>query len=50
MQLIFVISKGRAEGVVRPEEVEDILKCFEVGQRSGVQQGIKQFDRYTQSL
>ncbi len=45
MQMIFVISQGRADGVVRPEEVEDVLKRFEVDQRSSVHRDIKQFVR-----
>jgi hypothetical protein len=47
MQMIFVISQARADGVVKPEEVEDVLKRFDADQRSGVHQDIKQFVRQT---
>jgi hypothetical protein len=45
MQMIFVISQARADGVVKPEEVEDVLKRFEADQRIGVHQDIKAFVR-----
>jgi len=45
MQMIFVISQARADGVVKPEEVEDVLKRFETNQRIDVHQDIKQFVR-----
>ncbi len=47
MQMIFVISQGRADGVVTPKEVEDVLKSFEDDQRSSVHRDIKQFVRQT---
>ena len=45
MQMIFVISQARADGVVKPEEVEDVLKRFAADQRIGVHQDIKEFVR-----
>ena len=45
MQMIFIISQGREDGVVKPEEVEDVLKDFEANQRSKVHQDIKKFVR-----
>ena len=43
MEMIFIISESRADGVVTPREVEDILKHFEADRRNNVHQDIKQF-------
>jgi len=40
MQIIFVISEARPDGVVKLEEVEDILNRFEANQCNDVQQEI----------
>ena len=45
MQMIFIISEGRADGVVKPEEVENVLKDFGADQRSRVHREIKKFVR-----
>ena len=45
MQMIFIISEGRADGVVKPEEVESVLKDFGANQRSRVHREIKKFVR-----
>jgi len=45
MQMIFVISEKRVNGVVKPEEVEDVLKDFEANQRSDIHRVIRQFVR-----
>jgi len=45
MQMIFIISQGRADGVVTREEVEGVLKDFEANQRSRVHQEIRKFVR-----
>jgi len=45
MQMIFIISQGRADGVVTREEVEGVLKDFETNQRSRVHQDIRKFVR-----
>jgi hypothetical protein len=45
MQMIFIISQGRADGVVTREEVEDVLKDFEANQRSRVHRDIRKFVR-----
>ena len=47
MQMIFVISEARSDGVVKPEEVEDVLKRFEANKCNDVHQEIKQFIRET---
>jgi hypothetical protein len=43
MQMIFVISEARPDGVVKPEEVEDVLNRFEANQCNDVHQEIVQF-------
>ena len=43
MQMIFVISESRADGVVKPEEVEDVLNHFEAEWCSSVHRNIRQF-------
>jgi len=43
MQMIFVISESRADGVVKPEEVDDVLNRFEAARRNDVHQDIKEF-------
>ena len=43
MEMIFVISESRVDGVVTSREVEDILKRFEADRCNGVHQDIKQF-------
>ena len=43
MQMIFIISQGRADGVVTREEVEGILKDFEANHRSRVHRDIRKF-------
>lgn len=43
MQMIFIISESRADGVVKPEEADDVLKHFEAVQRNDVHQDIKGF-------
>jgi hypothetical protein len=45
MQMIFKISEGRADGVVKPEEVEGVLKDFGDNQRSRVHREIRKFVR-----
>ena len=45
MQMIFIISQGRADGVVTREEVEGVLKDFEANQRSNVHRDIRKFVR-----
>ena len=45
MQMIFIISQGRVDGVVTREEVEGVLKEFEANQRSRVHQDIRKFVR-----
>ena len=45
MQMIFVISEARPDGVVKPEEVEDVLNRFEANQCNDVHQEIRQFTR-----
>ena len=39
MQVIFIISQGRADGVVTRDEVEGVLKDFETNRRSKVHIG-----------
>ena len=43
MQMIFVISERRENGVVKPKEVEGVLKEFEDNQRRRVHREIRQF-------
>ena len=43
MQMIFIISERRENGVVTPKEVENVLKDFEVNQRGSVHREIRQF-------
>jgi hypothetical protein len=43
MQMIFVISEARPDGVVKPEEVEEVLNRFEANQCNDVHQEIRQF-------
>ena len=43
MQMIFIISQGRADGVVTREEVEGVLEDFESNQRSKVHRHIRKF-------
>jgi hypothetical protein len=43
MQMIFVISEARPDGVVTPEEVEDVISRFEATQSNDVHQEIRQF-------
>ena len=45
MQMIFVISEARPDGVVKPEEVEEVLNRFEANQCNDVHQEIRQFTR-----
>ena len=45
MQMIFIISQGRVDGVVTREEVEGVLKDFEANQRSRVHRDIRKFVR-----
>jgi hypothetical protein len=45
MQMIFVISEARPDGVVKPEEVEDVLNRFEADQCNDVHQEIRKFIR-----
>ena len=45
MQMIFIISQGRADGVVTREEVEGVLKDFEANQRRKVHRDIRKFVR-----
>ena len=45
MQMIFIISQGRADGVVTREEVENVLKDFNANHRSRVHQDIREFVR-----
>jgi hypothetical protein len=45
MQMIFKISEGRTDGVVKPEEVEGVLKDFGDNQRSRVHHEIRKFVR-----
>jgi len=45
MQMIFVISEARPDGVVKPDEVEDVLNRFEANQCNDVHQEIRQFIR-----
>jgi hypothetical protein len=45
MQMIFVISEARPDGVVKPEEVDDVLSRFEATQSNDVHQEIRQFIR-----
>ena len=45
MQMIFVISEARPDGVVKPEEVEDVLKRFEANQCNNVHEDIRRFVR-----
>jgi len=45
MQMIFIISQGRADGVVTREEVEGVLKDFEANRRSNVHRDIRKFVR-----
>jgi hypothetical protein len=47
MQMIFVISEARPDGVVKPEEVEDVLKRFEANQCNDVHLEIRKFVRDT---
>jgi hypothetical protein len=47
MQMIFVISEARPDGVVKPEEVEDVLNRFEADQCNDVHQEIRKFIRDT---
>jgi hypothetical protein len=47
MQMIFVISEARLDGVVKPEEVEDVLNRFEANQCNDVHQEIRKFIRET---
>jgi hypothetical protein len=43
MQMIFIISESRADGIVKPREVEDVLKRFEADLRRDVHRDIKEF-------
>ena len=45
MQMIFVISEARPDGVVKPEEVEDVLRRFEANQCTNVHEDIRRFVR-----
>jgi hypothetical protein len=45
MQMIFVISETWPNGVVKPEEVEDILTRFEATQCNDVHHEIREFIR-----
>ena len=45
MQMIFIISQGRVDGVVTGKEVEGVLKDFEANQRSRVHRDIRKFVR-----
>jgi hypothetical protein len=45
MQMIFVISEARPDGVVKPEEVEVVLNRFEAVQCNDVHQEIREFIR-----
>ena len=45
MQMIFIISQGREDGVVTREEVEGVLKDFDANQRSKVHRDIRKFVR-----
>ena len=45
MQMIFAISETRENGVVKPEEVEDVLKRFGANQCSEIHQDIRRFVR-----
>jgi hypothetical protein len=45
MQIIFIISEGRANGVVKSEKVEGVVKDFGATQRSRVHWDIKKFIR-----
>lgn len=47
MQMIFVISEARPDGVVKPEEVEDVLNRFKANQCDDVHQEIRRFIRKT---
>ena len=40
MQVILIISQGRADGVVTREEVEGVLKDFDTNRRSKVHRDI----------
>ena len=41
MQMGFIISEGRADGVVKPNQAEGVLKDFGDSQRSKVHRDIK---------
>jgi uncharacterized iron-regulated protein len=43
MQMIFIISEGRVDGVVQRKEVESVLKDFEANQRNNIHRDIKRF-------
>ena len=45
MQMVFIISEGRADGVVKPKEAEGVLKGFGDNQRRQVHRDIKNFVR-----
>jgi ABC-type multidrug transport system fused ATPase/permease subunit len=47
MQMIFVISEARQDGVVTAEEVEDVLRRFEANQCNEVHEDIRKFVRET---
>ena len=45
MQMIFVISEARPDGVVTTEEVEDVMRRFEANQCHDVHEDIRKFVR-----
>jgi hypothetical protein len=45
MQMIFVISEARPDGVVKHEEVEEVLKRFEENHCNDVHEEIRKFVR-----
>jgi hypothetical protein len=47
MQMIFILSEGRPDGVVKREEVEDVLKRFEDDHCNDVHEEIRTFVRET---
>ena len=47
MQMIFLISEGRQDGVVKREEVEEVLKRFEDNHCNDVHEEIRTFVRET---
>jgi hypothetical protein len=47
MQMIFIISEARPDGVVRREEVENVLKRFEDNHCNDIHEEIRTFVRDT---